>query len=393
MPNVTITKDDRSRLSAGDRDQPAIEGTKAGRTLRVLALASYPDEAAATRYRITQLIKPLEERDIAIEFRPFLTHSQYATLYLRRGFARTSLGMLVSTARRAALLVAARSADVILLQREAMLFGPPVCEYILARLFRKPLVLDLDDATYVPYKSPNYGNLTRFLKCFGKTDDLIRWSRVVVCGNRTIADHAAVLGTRTVVIPTVVDTRQWRPAAIRQNFGPQILGWVGSHSTFRYLESIFPAIQQLARSYRFRLLIVGSGRDAISLPGVDVICRPWSLAREAADFREIDIGLYPIVEEAWSAGKSGFKAIQYLSLGIPYVVSPVGTCAEIGEAGTTHFTATTRDEWHDALARLLGDTQLRSRLGAAGRQHALTHYALSDQADRLADALRAAAGE
>ena len=97
--------------------------------------------------------------------------------------------------------------------------------------------------------------------------------------------------------------------------------------------------------------------------------------------------------EAWSAGKSGFKAIQYMSLGIPYVMSPIGTCAEIGEPGTTHFTATTRDEWHHALARLLGDTRLRSRMGAAGRQRRRwRHYSLTDQADTLAHALRAAAG-
>ena len=125
-------------------------------------------------------------------------------------------------------------------------------------------------------------------------------------------------------------------------------------------------LQQLARSFRFRLLIVGSGRDEVSLPGVEVVCRRWSLSREVADFREIDIGLYPIVEEAWSAGKSGFKAIQYMSLGAPYVVSPVGSCSEIGVAGTTHLTASTPDEWHETLARLLGDTDLRRRLARPG---------------------------
>jgi glycosyltransferase involved in cell wall biosynthesis len=357
------------------------------RPLKVLALASHPEEAAASRYRVVQFIGPLADRGITVDFRAFLTPRQFEELYRRRRLARTATGLLASASRRCRDLGAAVAADVILVQREAMLFGPPVFEYILARLLGKPMVLDLDDATYVSYTSPTYGRLAGIVKWFRKTDDLIRWSRVVVCGNRAIADHAALLGAKTVVIPTVVDTERFRPTEGARYPGPPTLGWVGSHSTFRYLESIFPAIQRLARTASFRLLVVGSGRDEIDLPGVEVICRPWRLQGEVADFNEIGVGLYPIVEEAWSAGKSGFKAIQYMALGIPYVVSPVGACAEIGVTGLTHCTASTPDDWHDALARLLSDPAMGRRMGEAGRSHVLAGYTVPSQADKLADAL------
>jgi glycosyltransferase involved in cell wall biosynthesis len=289
-------------------------------------------------------------------------------------------------------LTAARDSDVVLVQREALLFGPPVCEYVLAKLLRKPMVLDLDDATYISYVSPTYGRLTNLLKCFRKTDDLIRWSQVVVCGNHAIASHANELGAATVVIPSVVNTNPFHPAEREQSNDYPVLGWIGSHSTFRYLESIFPALTRLRQTIPFRLLVVGSGRAEIMVPGVEVTCRAWQLEREVADFQEIDVGLYPIIDEAWSRGKSGFKAIQYMAVGIPYVVSPVGACAQIGEPGVTHWSATTLDEWHDALAALLRDRPLRARMGAAGREHALAHYTVSRQADKLALALRLAAG-
>ena len=80
----------------------------------------------------------------------------------------------------------------------------------------------------------------------------------------------------------------------------------------------------------------------------------WSLEREVEDFQSFDIGLYPIVDDGWSAGKSGFKAIQYMAVGIPHVVTPLGACAEIGEPGVTHFCASSRDEWCGALRACFG---------------------------------------
>ncbi len=257
-----------------------------------------------------------------------------------------------------------------------MPLGPPVFEFILSKLLRKPLVLDLDDATYVRYISPTFGRLAGILKCFQKTDTVIGWSRVVICGNDTIAKHATDLGASSVVIPTIVDTGCFRPSSRLRRADVPVLGWVGSHSTFRYLESIFPALQRVACSRRFRLLIVGSGREDVAITGVDTTCRAWSLPRELADFQEIDIGLYPIVAEEWSTGKSGFKAIQYMSLAVPFVMSPVGICARIGQAGTTHQLASTIGQWHDAVANLVDDADLRVRMGRAGRVHVQKHYSV-----------------
>ena len=83
-------------------------------------------------------------------------------------------------------------------------------EWLVINLHHCPMVLDLDDATYVSCKSPTYGRLGSMLKWFSKTNDLIRWSRLVTCGNREIAAYVKSKGRPAVVIPTVVDTTQFQ---------------------------------------------------------------------------------------------------------------------------------------------------------------------------------------
>ncbi|MBA3767225.1 MAG: hypothetical protein H0W99_09600, partial [Acidobacteria bacterium] len=165
--------------------------------MKVLALASYPIEAAATRYRLAQFVSPLAERGITLEVHPFIDSRLFASLYRREALPATALSLVGATARRLGNVWRARGVDVLLVQREAMLFGPPVIEWLAMRLGSCPMVLDLDDATYLPYVSPVYGRLASALKWFSKTDDLIRWARVVTCGNRTIADYVESKGRRT----------------------------------------------------------------------------------------------------------------------------------------------------------------------------------------------------
>jgi glycosyltransferase involved in cell wall biosynthesis len=362
--------------------------------MKVMALASYPIEAAATRYRLSQFVEPLRERGIEMSIHPFLDAQSFQALYRRRSWPRTVWGLFKSSLGRITDLFRAANADVILIQREAMMFGPPLFEWLTTRAAKRPMVLDLDDATYVSYTSPTYGGLGRIVKWFSKTDDLIRWARIVVCGNNSIAEYAARKGAQTRIIPTVVDTEVFHPSPRAEDDSTVVLGWIGTHSTFPYLQTIFPVLAKLAQRHQIRLKIVGAGRVEIDLPGVEVENLPWNLAREVADFQSLDIGLYPIDEslyQGWASGKSGFKAIQYMAVGVPYVATPVGGSGEIGEAGLTHLFAGTADEWQRALEELITHPGRRRAMGAAGRAYALEHFALNDQADKLAEVLRDAA--
>ncbi len=46
--------------------------------MRVLAIANFPAEAAATRFRVGQFVGQLRERGIKLDVRPFLSSGQFA---------------------------------------------------------------------------------------------------------------------------------------------------------------------------------------------------------------------------------------------------------------------------------------------------------------------------
>ncbi|HJT68229.1 MAG TPA: glycosyltransferase family 4 protein [Pyrinomonadaceae bacterium] len=358
--------------------------------MRVLGLASYPVEAAATRFRMMQFVEPLAQQGIELSVYPFIDSRLHGSLYQRSQWLRTAFGLTLASIRRVGELWRARKADLLFVQREAMMFGPPLIEWLSINLHGCPMVLDLDDATYVSYKSPTYGRLGSMLKWFSKTNDLIRWSRLVTCGNREIAAYVSSKGKPAVVIPTIVDTESFRPRAESSTNDVPVIGWIGTHSTFPYVRTIFPVLERLAREHQFRLRLVGAGEDKVEIAGVEIENLPWKLDREIADFQSLDIGIYPIIEDDWSVGKSCFKAIQYMAVGVPFVLSPVGVCREIAEPGRTHFVARSEHDWYEHLSRLLDDNSLRRRMGEGGRNYAVQHYSTEIHVQKLAEALRSA---
>jgi glycosyltransferase involved in cell wall biosynthesis len=343
--------------------------------VRVLALASYPVETASSRYRITQFIEPLARRGIDVTFSPFLDAALFADLYTPGRLLRSSPRLLAATLRRFAAIVRATRADVVFVQREAMLFGAPFIEWAIARVLRRPMILDLDDATWLPFHSPVYGRLAALLKGTGKTERLIRWSRTVTCGNPNIAADVLARGAEAVLVPSAVDPRVFHPRETTHEV--PVIGWIGTHTTYPFLERLMPLFDQLAGEHRFELKIIGSGRE-------DVDAQPWSMATEAEDFRSFDIGVYPLINDDWNARKSALKAVQYMASGVPFVMSPVGVCATMGVPDETHFLAANDEEWVTALRRLLTDEALRRSMGQAGRAFAEEHHSLERAADSLA---------
>jgi glycosyltransferase involved in cell wall biosynthesis len=208
-------------------------------------------------------------------------------------------------------------------------------------------------------------------------------------GNEHLAAFARRHAPRVTVIPSTIDTVQYgirpRPPSARP-----VIGWTGSATTLPYLAAILPALRRLRARMDFELRVIGGHLDDADLAITNVA---WSAATEIEDLRAIDIGLMPLADDEWARGKCGMKALQYMALGIPPVVSPVGVNTTIVRHGVNGVLATMDDEWVARLEELGRDPALRARLGGEARRTVETEYSAAVHAPRMAAVLRDAAAQ
>ena len=84
----------------------------------------------------------------------------------------------------------------------------------------------------------------------------------------------------------------------------------------------------------------------------------------------------PLPDDKWSKGKCGFKGLQYMSLQIATIMSPVGVNSEIIQNGINGFLASTETEWIEKLSLLISNTELRNQLGKQARQTIIEKYSV-----------------
>ena len=363
--------------------------TGGGRSIRVLALATNPAQAPSTRFRVLQWEPALRRAGFELTLDAFYSAQATADLY-RPGRYATKLAHFVGglVQRGRVLQRAAGAADLLLIHREACPLGWPL-GLQRVREFPGAVVYDYDDAMFL-HQRKGRGLLHR-LERVDTPGRLMAASDAVLAGNSFLGEYARGHAGNVVVLPTCIDTERFRPAEGVRADGTCVVGWIGSHSTAKYLVSLVPVLEAVAREHPFRLAVVGSPAP-LRVEGVAVDHAPWSLEREVADFQRCDIGVSPLWDDAWSRGKCGFKAIEFMACGIPVVAAAVGANFDIIEDGVNGFLAATPGEWREKLGWLLADAPLRRKLGRAGRETILARYSLDAHAPTIIGALRSAIG-
>jgi glycosyltransferase involved in cell wall biosynthesis len=134
------------------------------------------------------------------------------------------------------------------------------------------------------------------------------------------------------------------------------------------------------------------GTPSYQIEGVDVRASQWCAETELEDLSGIDIGIMPLPDDRWSKGKCGLKALQFMALGIPTVCSPVGVNTDIIQDNVNGMLASSEEEWIEKLTMLLHSSELRERLGEAGRKTVEEGYSAVSQVPRVLEVFKSAIG-
>ena len=330
----------------------------------------------AARFRIWQFVEPLQSLGHHVEVR-VTRPDRHWTPPPGVGLLRKPIGRAASLVRLLSAAWIARDAgrfDVVVMNRDLI---PEVSvsalELLLAHLNPR-LVFDLDDAIYLGQRGEK---LRKILPCFG----------AVVAGNDELASYLCQHNANVRVIPTVADGERFRPV-LRRKPGLLRIGWSGSAEPLRlHLPLIRDAMQDLARGHEFEFVVVSNQRPTFAWKGVRTRFIKWRTETEIEDLQQFDIGLMPLPDGPFERAKCAAKAVVYMAVGIPAVISPVGVSKEVVVDGGTGFHCSTRAEWHARLAELLTDALLRRRFGAAGRARFEKSYSLQAVLPRWAELL------
>lgn len=346
--------------------------------MKIAFLVPYPlNEVPSQRFRFEQYFQALEQKHEISKY-PFFSAQSFRSFYRNCSASMKAWIITKGIFSRCITLAKIMTTGVVFLHREAAPIGPPVFEWIIAKILRKRIIYDFDDAIWLTDKADE-SRFEKIIRWRSKVGLICRWSYKISCGNEYLADFARKFNSNVVTNPTTIETEKLHNPNLYQtekSTNRITIGWTGSHSTLKYLNSIIPIIQLLQeKNKNINFMVIADQKPELQLERFEFV--PWKKETEAQDLLKLDIGIMPLPDDEWTRGKCGFKALQYMAMRIPCVVSPVGVNSIIVDQGQTGFVAATGEEWMTYLEKLIRDGALRITMGEVGRKKVIEHYSVA----------------
>jgi glycosyltransferase involved in cell wall biosynthesis len=353
---------------------------------RILFIAAHrPDRSPSQRFRFEQYLSHLKENGFSYDFSWLISEKDDSRFY-SPGKLRTKMFILLkSWWKRTKDAWRSGDYDIVFVQREAFMTGSTRFEKKFAKSGAK-LVFDFDDAIW-NLDTSNANKKFEWLKNPGKTAEIISMSHLVIAGNQYLADYAKRHNKNVVIIPTTIDTNEYRSetqlsyqAEPRAGNGADshlstfgyaqsdkeasiCIGWSGSLTTIKHFEFAVPFLREIKKKYGDRISIKVIGDATYVNQELGVRALAWKKEDEVKELSSFDIGIMPLPDDEWAKGKCGLKGLQYMALGIPTIMSPVGVNTEIIRDGENGMLATTTEEWISKLENLIESVELRNSIG------------------------------
>lgn len=325
--------------------------------MKVVALSAGA-RTPSSRFRIRQYVPVLGRFGIDVRDYPTALPQQFQLpapfdRIRRRYYFPLTIGQaVVNLATRTPGTLASYRADATWISRSFL----PGMES-LVRLVKGPRVLDVDDAIWL---STPFG--VKAAAAFARRMDAI------IVGNSFLADWYSKYCALVTVVPDPIDIDRYTPLS-KERKDAFVIGWIGTASNFHELYRIESALDTFIRHHpESRIRIVSNKPPQFSmLPASSVDYVRWSAEIEVSEIQKFDVGIMPLADSEWARGKNSNKMLCYMACGLPVVVSPTGTNAEVLALGDIGYAAQSSEEWVDALTCIWKDSELALRQGRVGR--------------------------
>ena len=240
-----------------------------------------------------------------------------------------------------------------------------------------------DDFTAVPKEAPEYRRLGGLEgeRGFARSAKAAKLARVFTTTTDLLAGKYRRAGVEHVeVIGNCVQFGVSRPRVPHDGV---VIGWIagGEH---RADVARIPFVDALKR------LIAQHSDVRVECVGVDLGLPERYRHDGELHFRDLparigafDVGIAPLADIPMNRARSDIKLKEYAASGVPWLASPVGPYARLGEAEGGRLIPD--DGWFEALERLVVNPQERRRLGANGEAWARGQSieAVADQWERV----------
>lgn len=194
-------------------------------------------------------------------------------------------------------------------------------------------------------------------------DEACKRADVVTCSTVALAQRYGFGHGR--VLPNRVPERYlWMNPEKR----PRTVGWTGTTETHPGdLEVTGGAVQAIPDGWSVHVIGTGVGvAEALKCRGEQTATGWVPFAEYPERYAELDLAIVPLADTPFNLSKSGLKATEAASLGVPVVMSPTPDNIRVHKLGVGVL-ANSPGQWRRHLRRLTRSDTARAELAAQGR--------------------------
>ena len=153
-----------------------------------------------------------------------------------------------------------------------------------------------------------------------------------------------------------------------------IMCWIGTMNNLKYLSEIIQALDDAAKYCKTNLnkkliLKVVANKKLEECPKCLFVENiEWTRDVAISVMRNSHIGLMPLVDNEYTRGKGGFKAIQYMSAAIVPLLSNVGYNSNVIIDNESGFFCNSYSDWKEKIISISTDVKLWEQLALGARQ-------------------------